>query len=104
MPLPQEQIEALKNPRTVIAYQDKNPKAPGTKAWDRYEKYKRATTVAEAKDKKAGWQDLTSDFEKGFLKFVTVEHMDTSGSAVKRQAPEGTPDKGGPGEEQITIC
>ena len=93
MPLSQEQIDALKNPRTVIAYQEENPKAPGTKAWDRYEKYKRATTVAEAKDKKAGWQDLTSDFEKGFLKFVGVEHMDTSGSAVKRPAPEGTPHK-----------
>ena len=93
MPLSQEQIDVLKNPRTVIAYQEENPKAPGTKAWDRYEKYKKATTVAEAKDKKAGWLDLTSDFEKGFLKFVGVEQMDTSGSAVKRPAPEGTPDK-----------
>ena len=93
MPLSQEQIDALKNPRTVIAYQEDNPKASGTKAWDRYGKYKTATTVAEAKDKKTGWQDLTSEFEKGFLKFVGVEHMDTSGSAVKRPAPEGTPDK-----------
>ena len=49
MPLSQEQINALKNPRAVIAYQEDNPKAPGTKAWDRYEKYK-----VEAKDKKNG--------------------------------------------------
>ena len=63
MPLSQEQIDALKNPRTVIAYQEQNQKAAGTKAWHRYEKYKVATTVAEAKDKKARWQDLTSHFE-----------------------------------------
>ncbi len=52
MPLSQEQVDASKNPRTVIAYQEQNPKAAGTKAWERYEKYKVATTVAEAKDKK----------------------------------------------------
>ena len=75
MPLSQEQFDDLKNPRTVIAYQEQNPKAAGTKAWDRYEKHKTTTTVAEAKDKKAGWQDLTCDFEKGFLKFVEVEQI-----------------------------
>ena len=93
MPLSQEQVDALKNPRTVIAYQEQNPKAAGTKAWERHEKYKVATTVAEAKDKKAGWQDLTSDFEKGFLKSVEDEHMDIPSLATKRPAPEGTPDK-----------
>ena len=96
MPLSQEQLDALKNPRTVIAYQEQNPKAAGTKAWERYEKYKVATTVAEAKDKKAGWQDLTSDFEKGFMKFVEVEQMDIPSHATKRPAPEGTPDKEAP--------
>ena len=50
MPLSQEQIDALKNPRTVIAYQEENPKAPGTKAWDRYEKYKLDHTLARKND------------------------------------------------------
>ena len=63
-----EQVDALKNPRTDITYQEQHPKPAGTKAWDRYGKYKTATTVAEAKNKKTGWQDLTNDFEKGFIK------------------------------------
>ena len=93
MPLSQEQIDALKNPRTVRTYQEQNPKAAGTKAWDRYEKYKVATTVAEAKDKKAGWQDLTSDFAAthGHFRFCSET------PSARRHSRQG-----GPSEEQIT--
>ena len=32
--------------------------------WDRYETYKGTTTIAQATENKAGWQDLTADFKK----------------------------------------
>ena len=76
MPLSQEQIDALKNPETMITIQVENPKKPGSKAAERFALYKAATTIQDATIKGANWQDSSSDFEKGFLK-----------------APEGTPDR-----------
>ena len=41
-------------------------------------------------EKKAGWQDLTADFEKGFLKIMKDMNVEVQGP-TKRPAPEGTP-------------
>ena len=68
MPLSQEQVDALKNPATMIEIQMENPKKPGSKAAERFDRYKGATTIQDATAKGANWQDLSSDFEKGFLK------------------------------------
>ena len=43
-------------------------------------------------EKKAGWQDLTADFEKGFLKIMKDMDVEVQGP-IKRPAPEGTPDR-----------
>ena len=42
---------------------------------------------------KANWGDLSSDFEKGFMKFVESDMDVYASNAVKRPAPEGSPDK-----------
>ena len=94
MPLSQEQIDALKNPETVISIQLLNPKKPGSKAAERFDRYKAATSIQDATAKGANWQDLSSDFEKGFLKICDSVPMGSIGlGSTKRAAPEGTPDR-----------
>ena len=95
MPLSQNQITALKDMDQKIVLQQNNPKKVGTKAWERFEKYKHATTIEEANQKGANWQDMSSDFEKGFLRFVDGhEEQDfVMPAAAKRPAPERTPDR-----------
>ena len=95
MPLSQSQIAALKNMDQKIFLQQDNPKKVGTKAWERFEKYKHATTIGEASEQGANWQDVSSDFEKGFLRFVDGhgEQNPAMPASAKRSAPEGTPDR-----------
>ena len=85
-------MDLLKDGNTPIQFTKDNPKKVGSKAWDRYEHYKDATPIAQATEKKAGWQDLTADFEKGFLKLMMDIDGEGQGS-TKRPAPEGTPDR-----------
>ena len=96
MPLSQLQIDALKTPTTVIEIQTDNPKKPGSKAAERFDCYKMATTIQEATNQGANWQDLSADFEKGYLKIRDIKpadiDMEANGS-TKRGAPEGTPDR-----------
>ena len=70
MPLSQQQVFALKNADTKIMVQMENPKKVGSKAWDRFEKYKHAKSIGEATQAGANWQDVSVDFEKGFLKVM----------------------------------
>ena len=95
MPLSQSQLTALKDMDQKIVLQQNNPKKVGTKAWERFEKYKHATTIGEANQKGANWQDVSSDFEKGFLRFVDGhgEQDAVMSAPAKRSAPEGTPDR-----------
>ena len=92
MPISKEHMEALKDGRTQIQFAQENPKKPGSK-WDRYEAYKGTTTIAQATEKKAGWQDLTADFEKGYLKIMQEMDVEVVQASTKRPAPEGTPDR-----------
>ena len=91
MPLSEEQTKLLKSDSTAIKFIAENPKKMGSKAWERYEKYKTATTVGDATRLGAQWQDLSADFEKEYLQFKDVD-MNPS---AKRTAPEGTPDREG---------
>eukprot|EP00435_Cladocopium_sp_Y103_P033152 s3600_g8.t1 len=94
MPLSQVQLAALKTPATVIAIQSEKPKKIGSKAHERFELYKSATTIHDATAKGANWQDLSTDFERGYLKIPNLMELDAEGTtSVKRGAPEGTPDK-----------
>ena len=90
----QTQLEALKNPATIIQIQPDNPKKPGSKAFERFDRYKTATTIGDATNKGANWQDLTTDFEKEFLKIPDLMPVDAAGpGSTKRGAPAGTPDR-----------
>ena len=89
MPLSQLQTDALKTPTTMIEIQTENPKKPGSKAAERFDRYKMATSIQEATRQGANWQDLSTDFEKGYLK-IPSRTPEVQGS-TKRGAPEGTP-------------
>jgi len=92
MPLSAERKIALKNPNTTIKYQGDNPKTPGSKANQRFEKYKASQTIGEATAAGANWQDLAGDFEKGLFTITpTIEEFRGTGS--KRGAEESTPDR-----------
>ena len=80
--------------RPAIQIQEANPKKPGSKAFERFDRYKTATTIGDATAKGANWQDLTGDFEKEYLKIPDLMPVDAAGpGSTKRAAPEGTPDR-----------
>ena len=95
MPLSQVQIQKRKNPSTDITFINENPKKAGTKSYERYEKYKDCVTVEGATIAGGLWQDLSTDFEKGHLKFTVNddEQFAEPATAPKRSAPHGTPDR-----------
>ena len=67
MPLSSEQKRRLKDPTTKVKFEQENTKSPGSKAYQRYEQYKGSTTIHDATQNGAQWQDITVDFEKGWL-------------------------------------
>lgn len=96
MPLSVEQKLRLKDAATPIKFNNENPKTPGSKAFQRYEKYKGSTTIGETMGHGANWQDISGDFERQVLTIVNAETMEEVGatsSAPKRGPPEGTPDR-----------
>ena len=90
MPLSQLQIDSLKTPTTVIEIQTDNPKKPGSKAAERFDRYKMATTIQEATNQGANWQDLPADFEKGYLKIrVSAATISASRSMMRDEIRYG---------------
>ena len=53
-----------------VEFQAENPKRSGTTAYERYEKYKLAKTIAAAIEKGAARGDIANDFKKGFFRRV----------------------------------
>ena len=76
MPLSQAQVDILKTPTTVIEIQGQNPKKPGSKSFERFDRYKSATTIGDATTKGPNWQDLSTDFEKSCLKVPHLMDVD----------------------------
>jgi len=68
-----------KNPETVIEFIQENPKKPGSKVHENYEKYKSATTFQEFLDSGGENNHIRHDFSKGFIKILddSVENDDT---------------------------
>ena len=50
------------------AYQQDNPKRPGSKSAERYERYKLATTLEDALSRGASRDDVRWDYKRGFLR------------------------------------
>lgn len=95
MPLSAEEKLVLKNSDTKVISEQENPKTPGSKAYQRYDKNKSSNTIGEATQQGANWQDLTVDFEKGWLTTPdTPSIMDVDApSGAKRASTEGTSDR-----------
>jgi hypothetical protein len=74
MPVKQEARKLLpsmlKDPNLKISFRKDNPKRPGSKAFDRYEKYKKATTLKKARELGAVREDFINDADRGFLKVI----------------------------------
>jgi hypothetical protein len=85
MPLASCVRQFASNGDEPIGLQQTNPKKQGTQSWQRYELYKNATTIREAK--KAGiWPgDLRNDLARGFLQFGHLNHR-TAASGHLRPA------------------
>jgi len=64
-----------------IAFSLKNPKKPGSNAFERYERYKYSRTIKEALRTGAAVGDLKFDRERGFLKFRETHSPIKSGSS-----------------------
>ena len=56
-----------------IEYVDSNPKLKGSKSNLKYDQYKIATTVGQARDQGASTKDLQFDHKKGYLKLLSTE-------------------------------
>jgi hypothetical protein len=52
-----------------VEYQQRNPKSASSASRVRYEKYKGARTIREAKNKGASWEDIKWDFARGYIDF-----------------------------------
>ena len=52
-----------------LVFQQRNPKLARTLSRQRYEGYKKATTLREAKKLKASWEDLVWDYGRGWIDF-----------------------------------
>ena len=60
----------LSDPNLKISYSKTNPKKAGSKAAERYDKYKRATTLKKARELGATREDLIFDGDRGFMKVI----------------------------------
>eukprot|EP00931_Biecheleriopsis_adriatica_P009792 TRINITY_DN11087_c0_g1_i1.p1 TRINITY_DN11087_c0_g1~~TRINITY_DN11087_c0_g1_i1.p1 ORF type:complete len:430 (+),score=128.82 TRINITY_DN11087_c0_g1_i1:116-1291(+) len=77
-----------------IQYRDENPKRAGSKAHERYEKYKAAKTVAEAIRLGAVRGDVSNDVKQGFCTLLDGTDSSAVGAGKKRLAEgEGGPAK-----------
>eukprot|EP00929_Paragymnodinium_shiwhaense_P084084 TRINITY_DN44939_c0_g3_i2.p1 TRINITY_DN44939_c0_g3~~TRINITY_DN44939_c0_g3_i2.p1 ORF type:complete len:2055 (+),score=608.43 TRINITY_DN44939_c0_g3_i2:86-6250(+) len=82
-------------PDTAIKLLQDNPKRQGSKAADRYEKYKKAKTAQELLDMGGVPGDLTNDYQAGYLTITDGTEIDlpTPGGetkvAVKKEKVEG---------------
>lgn len=69
---------------TRIAFQQENPKRPGSTSHDLYEKYKTGRTVREARLKGCRQVDFTNDLKKGFLQILPRGiHAESNATAVQ---------------------
>ena len=70
--MPTATLREMEKNKTKINFKKQNPKKEGTKAHEKYEKYKSATTIGKALELGATMRDLQNDFEKGFVAKMKV--------------------------------
>ena len=83
--MPTATLREMEKKKTKINFTKKNPKKPNTKAFEKYEKYKSATTIGKALELGATMRDLQNDFEKGFVAKMKVAQAKISRDPNKAQ-------------------
>ena len=78
------------NPQVRIEFQADNPKRANTKAFTRYEAYKTAKTVGDARSASATTSDLRNDFESGFLHICQASGEGSKAAGVSGGDAAGT--------------
>ena len=87
-----EMVKSMLATNAPIVIQQDNPKKPGSKSYDRYEKYKKATTLDEMLDLGGSRGDIFFDMERGFIKAQVIEaKVDADAAALSVPAVAGTP-------------
>ena len=74
-------LELVFDRNDLIVFQANNPKRRRTGAWGRYERYKVATTVGQARELGATAQDLRHGAKRGFAAVTTAQAVGAPGSA-----------------------
>ena len=74
----------------LVVFQAKNPKRRRSSAWGRYERYKVATTVGQARELGATGDDLRHDARHGFVAVTPAQAPGMAAGALpcRDQAPE----------------
>ena len=62
-----EFLKRVKADNSRIQYEQDNPKKFGTMSWDRYERYKVASSVAEMMELGGKWADFLFDYSRGYI-------------------------------------
>ena len=83
-------LEVVFDRDDLVVFQAKNPKRQRSGAWGRYEKYKVATTVGQARELGATAEDLRHDARHGFAAVTPALAAGAPGMAAGalRRAPE----------------
>ena len=74
------------NKDIVIEYNQTNPKQKSSKSYQRYENYKSATTIGDAKKLGATLGDMENDYKKGLLKIINDKSSSKSSSKPSDKA------------------
>ena len=74
------------NKDVTIEYNQTNPKQKSSKSYQRYENYKSATTIDEAKKLGATLGDMENDYKKGLLKIINDKSSSKSSSKPSDKA------------------
>ena len=61
-------LRRIQRDNTPVSFTQLNPKTIGTKTWQRYENFKHATTITEARNAGATWGCIRDDYARGYLK------------------------------------
>ena len=67
-----------------ISYEQHNPKKKKTLSFERYKKYRNASTIDEAMKLEAKWEDIVWDYKRGFLKCLRGIERRRLNSLVQR--------------------
>lgn len=92
----------LNDPNLKVSWSKTNPKKVGSKAHERYDKYKKATTLKKARELGATREDLIFDGDRGFMKVIGEAKPPERLVALKKKNPSKSRQRGSTPERART--